>query len=90
MSAPVPFNTRVISATMSEAPYVLDGLHHHAHQTDLRIVELYTDTAGATVMWTDYALAAAAMVAPRCSAGRAEEHHGPGEAVRGRERREPS
>ena len=43
-----PFHTRVISATMSEAPYVLDGLHHHAHQTDLRIVEHYTDTAGAT------------------------------------------
>ena len=43
-----PFHTRVISATMSEAPYVLDGLHHHAHQTDLRIIEHYTDTAGAT------------------------------------------
>jgi TnpA family transposase len=43
-----PFYTRVISATMSEAPYVLDGLHHHAHQTDLRILEHYTDTAGAT------------------------------------------
>jgi TnpA family transposase len=43
-----PFYTRVISATMSEAPYVLDGLHHHAHQTDLRISEHYTDTAGAT------------------------------------------
>ena len=43
-----PFYTRVISATMSEAPYVLDGLHHHAHQTDLRIAEHYTDTAGAT------------------------------------------
>jgi TnpA family transposase len=43
-----PFYTRVISATMSEAPYVLDGLHHHAHHTDLRIVEHYTDTAGAT------------------------------------------
>ena len=27
---------------------MLDGLHHHAHQTDLRIVEHYTDTAGAT------------------------------------------
>jgi TnpA family transposase len=40
-----PFYTRVISATMSEAPYVLDGLHHHAHQTDLRIVEHYTNTA---------------------------------------------
>jgi TnpA family transposase len=43
-----PFYTRVISATMSEAPCVLDGLHHHAHQTDLRILEHYTDTAGAT------------------------------------------
>jgi TnpA family transposase len=43
-----PFYTRVLAATMSEAPYVLDGLHHHAHQTDLRIAEHYTDTAGAT------------------------------------------
>ena len=43
-----PFHTRVLSATMSEAPYVLDGLHYHAHQTDLRIAEHYTDTAGAT------------------------------------------
>jgi TnpA family transposase len=43
-----PFHTRVISATTSEAPYVLDGLHHFAHQTDLRIAEHYTDTAGAT------------------------------------------
>jgi hypothetical protein len=34
-----PFYTRVISATMSEAPYVLDGLLHHVHQTDLRISE---------------------------------------------------
>lgn len=43
-----PFHTKVITATMSEAPHVLDGLHHHAHQTDLRIAEHYTDTAGAT------------------------------------------
>jgi TnpA family transposase len=43
-----PFYTQVISATMSEAPYVLDGLLHHVHQTDLRISEHYTDTAGAT------------------------------------------
>jgi TnpA family transposase len=43
-----PFHMRVLSATMSEAPYVLDGLHYHAHQTDLRIAEHYTDTAGAT------------------------------------------
>ena len=44
----IPFHTRALTATTSEAPYVLDGLHHHAHQTDLRIVEHYTDTAGAT------------------------------------------
>lgn len=43
-----PFGTKVITATQSEAPYVLDGLHHHAHQTDLRIAEHYTDAAGAT------------------------------------------
>ena len=47
-----PMHTRVISATASEAPYVLDGLHPHAHRTSLRIAEHYTDTAGATVMWT--------------------------------------
>jgi TnpA family transposase len=33
---------------VSEAPYVLDGLLHHVHQTDLSITEHYTDTAGAT------------------------------------------
>ncbi len=43
-----PFGAKVITATQSEAPYVLDGLHHHTHQTDLRIAEHYTDTAGAT------------------------------------------
>ncbi|HJU16759.1 MAG TPA: Tn3 family transposase [Stellaceae bacterium] len=43
-----PFYTQVIAATVSEAPYVLDGLMHHVHQTDLRIREHYTDTAGAT------------------------------------------
>ncbi len=43
-----PFHTRVIAATVSEAPYVLDGLMHHVHQTDLRVGEHYTDTAGAT------------------------------------------
>jgi TnpA family transposase len=43
-----PFYTGVIPVTMREAPYVLDDLHHNAHQIDLRIVEHYTDTAGAT------------------------------------------
>jgi hypothetical protein len=33
---------------VSEAPYVLEGLLPHVHQTDLRITEHYTDTAGAT------------------------------------------
>jgi|GEM_PF-2027513 len=47
-----PMHTRVISATASEAPYVLDGLHPQAHRTSLSIAEHYTDTAGATVMWT--------------------------------------
>lgn len=43
-----PFHTKVISATASEAPHVLDGLLQHAHQTELGIREHYTDTAGAT------------------------------------------
>ena len=43
-----PFHTRALTATTSEAPYVLDGLHHHAHRTDLKIEDHYTDTAGAT------------------------------------------
>ena len=43
-----PFHTRVIAATVSEAPFVLDGLLHYVHQTDLRTAEHYTDTAGAT------------------------------------------
>ena len=45
-----------ISATMSEAPYVLDGLHHHPHRTDLRIVEHYTDTGGRRIMCSDFAI----------------------------------
>jgi TnpA family transposase len=41
-----PFHTKVIAATASEAPHVLDGLLQH--QTGLRIAEHYTDTGGAT------------------------------------------
>ena len=37
------FHTRVIAATVSEAPYVLDGLLHHVHQTDLRIHEHHAE-----------------------------------------------
>jgi TnpA family transposase len=40
-----PFNTKVIAANASEAPYVLDGLLHH--ECSLEIREHYTDTAGA-------------------------------------------
>src|SRR3546814_12547564 len=41
-----PYHVKVISAATHEAPYVLDGLTSHG--TDLRIVEHYTDTGGAT------------------------------------------
>jgi TnpA family transposase len=41
-----PFHIKVIAATASEAPHVLDGLLYH--QTGLQIVEHYTDTGGAT------------------------------------------
>lgn len=41
-----PFHTKVIAATASEAPHVLDGLLYH--QTGLQISEHYTDTGGAT------------------------------------------
>jgi TnpA family transposase len=51
-----PFHGRVIVATVSEAPYVLDGLLHHVHQTDLRITEHYTDTAGAPIMSLVFAI----------------------------------
>jgi TnpA family transposase len=37
---------KVITATASEAPHVLDGLLYH--QTGLRIEEHYTDTGGVT------------------------------------------
>jgi TnpA family transposase len=41
-----PFHTQVINATVREATYVLDGLLYH--ESDLRIEEHYTDTAGFT------------------------------------------
>ncbi len=41
-----PFHTKVIAATASEAPHVLDGLLYH--QTGLSIEEHYTDTGGVT------------------------------------------
>ena len=41
-----PFHTHVINAPVRDATYVLDGLLHH--ESDLRIEEHYTDTAGFT------------------------------------------
>ena len=41
-----PFYTKVIAATASEAPHVLDGLLYH--DTGLRIEEHFTDTGGVT------------------------------------------
>ena len=39
-----PFHTQVINAAVCDATYVLDGLLYH--ESDLRIEEHYTDTAG--------------------------------------------
>jgi hypothetical protein len=41
-----PFHTRVINAPVHDATYVLDGLLNH--ESDLRVEEHYTDTAGFT------------------------------------------
>jgi TnpA family transposase len=41
-----PFYTKVISATVRDATHVLDGLLYH--ESDIRIEEHYTDTAGFT------------------------------------------
>ncbi len=41
-----PFHIQVINATAKDATYVLDGLLYH--ESDLRIEEHYTDTAGFT------------------------------------------
>ena len=41
-----PFHSRVINASLRDATFVLDGLLYH--ESDLRIEEHYTDTAGFT------------------------------------------
>lgn len=51
-----PYHVTVLSASMHEAPYVLDGLLHHG--TSLDIAEHYTDTGGAT----DHVFALCAML----------------------------
>ncbi|WP_339561131.1 Tn3 family transposase, partial [Pseudomonas sp. EA_65y_Pfl1_P113] len=45
-----PFASRTIPATVSEAPYLLDGLT--MNEAGRRIEEQYADTGGFTVMWT--------------------------------------
>lgn len=42
----IPFHIKIINATVRDATYVLDGLLYH--ESDLRIEEHYTDTAGFT------------------------------------------
>src|SRR6266568_1615426 len=44
------FDTKVITSTSPENPYVLDGIL--GNQTDLIVTEHATDTHGATLMWT--------------------------------------
>jgi hypothetical protein len=46
-----PFYSKVIAANARDATYVLDGLLYH--ESDLRVEEHYTDTAG----FTDHVLA---------------------------------
>ena len=41
-----PFSTKVVNVGVRDSTYVLDGLRHH--ESDLRIEEHYTDTAGLT------------------------------------------
>ena len=41
-----PFSARVVNVGVRDSTYVLDGLLHH--ESDLRIEERYTDTAGFT------------------------------------------
>ena len=45
-----PYHSTTISATASEAPYLVDGLLYH--ETDLEIAEHYSDTGAFTVTWT--------------------------------------
>jgi Tn3 transposase DDE domain len=54
------FSILPVSATESEAPYVLDGLFDH--ETELDIQEHFTDTGGASVMWTSQARRAGAFL----------------------------
>lgn len=51
-----PYHVKVISAATHEAPYVLDGLLHHA--SHLAILEHFTDTGGAS----DHVFALCAML----------------------------
>ncbi|MGK9424602.1 Tn3 family transposase, partial [Salmonella enterica subsp. enterica] len=54
-----PFSTRVVNVGVRDSTYVLDGLLYH--ESDLRIEEHYTDTAG----FTDHVFAACAILGYR-------------------------
>lgn len=56
-----PYHTKVISSLVRDAPYMLDGLLHHESQ--LKIQEHYTDTAG----FTDQIFAMCHLLGYRCS-----------------------
>jgi TnpA family transposase len=63
-----PFYSKVIAANPRDATYVLDGLLYH--ESDLRIEEHYTDTAGFTdhvflfAIYLDFALRLASATWP--------------------------
>ena len=54
-----PFHTKVVNVGVRDSTYVLDGLLYH--ESDLRIEEHYTDTAG----FTDHVFAACAILGYR-------------------------
>ena len=76
-----PFHTKVINVGVRDATYVLDGLLYH--ESDLRIEEHYTDTAG----FTDHVFALMHLLgfrfAPRIRAASIFAHLAMHDATRG-------
>ncbi|RMV59795.1 / transposase, partial [Pseudomonas savastanoi pv. glycinea] len=72
-----PFSTRVVNVGVRDSTYVLDGLLYH--ESDLRIEEHYTDTAGFTdhvfalmhLLGFRFARASATLEKPSCMCHRA-------------------
>jgi TnpA family transposase len=65
-----PFHTKVVNVGVRDSTYVLDGLLYH--ESDLRIEEHYTDTAGFTdrlglCIWFRFAPRIRAWATPSCS-----------------------